>query len=156
MWLGQCTTGSPASISICLISFTLRWCWRLRTCPSALFRVRTDSRAPAKSMGGRDVVKIKPAAYERTVSIRELVLEMYPPTQPNALPKKKKENHPNLFLPPIRTTWSITALLHFHLWVISTQQSTVPAPPPQSCIYSAHVAALFLKPIPVTIGLVIT
>lgn len=76
MWLGQCTTGSPTSISICLMSLTLRWCWRLSACPSAPLSVRTDSSAPASSMGGSEVVKMNPAAYERTVSIRELVLEM--------------------------------------------------------------------------------
>lgn len=138
MWLGQCTTGSPASISICLMSFTLRWCWRLKTWPSALFRVRTDSRAPARSMGGRDVVKIKPAAYERTVSIRALVLEMYPPTQPKALPKKKTNSeiksvsNPSFFLPPIRM-------------VACHALPTISAPPLSSCLYSAHVAALFLN-----------
>lgn len=62
MWLGQWMTGRPASISICLISLTLRWCWRRRARPSLLFRIRTDSRAPASSIGGREVVKMKPAA----------------------------------------------------------------------------------------------
>lgn len=63
-------------MSICRSSLTLRWCWRRSARPSALFRTRTDSRAPASSMGGSDVVKMKPAAYERTVSTRERVLAM--------------------------------------------------------------------------------
>ncbi|TNN45315.1 hypothetical protein EYF80_044500 [Liparis tanakae] len=62
MWLGQWTTGRPASISIRRRSLTLLW-WVLRsTRPSSLFRTLTDSVAPASSMGGREVVKMKPAA----------------------------------------------------------------------------------------------
>lgn len=76
MWLGQCTTGSPESISICRSNLTFRWCLRRSTRPSSPFRMRMDSRAPASSMGGRDVVKINPAAYERTVSTNTLVLAM--------------------------------------------------------------------------------
>ena len=76
MWLGQWTTGRPESISIWRSSLTLRWCPRRSVRPSSLFSVWMDSRAPASSMGGSEVVKMKPAAYERTVSIRALVLAM--------------------------------------------------------------------------------
>lgn len=62
MWLGQCTTGSPESISICLSSLTLRWCLRLSERPSSPLRTWMDCLAPANSIGGREVVKMKPAA----------------------------------------------------------------------------------------------
>lgn len=62
MWLGQWTTGRPESISICRSSLTLLWCFLLSTWPSSLFRILRDSFAPASSMGGREVVKMKPAA----------------------------------------------------------------------------------------------
>lgn len=76
MWLGQWTTGRPESTSICRSSLTLLWCFLLSTWPSSLFRMLMDSFAPASSMGGREVVKMKPAASERTVSTRALVLAM--------------------------------------------------------------------------------
>lgn len=62
MWLGQLTTGRPLSMSSCLMCLTFLW-WALRsTCPSGLLRTRTDSRAPDRIIGGRAVVKMKPAA----------------------------------------------------------------------------------------------
>lgn len=93
MWLGQLSTGRPLSMSSCLMCFTFLW-WALRSaCPSGLFRTRTDSRAPARDIGGRAVVKMKPAAKERTVSTRAALLAMYPPTQPKALPGRATDRH---------------------------------------------------------------
>lgn len=62
MWLGQGMTGKPLSISSWRICLTLRWCARLRACPSSPLSRRTDSRAPESTIGGSEVVKMKPAA----------------------------------------------------------------------------------------------
>lgn len=76
MWLGQLTTGRPLSMSSCLMCLTFLW-WALRSaCPSWLFSTWTDSSDPAKTIGGREVVKMKPAAKERTVSTRAALLAM--------------------------------------------------------------------------------
>lgn len=76
MWLGLFITGRPSSMSMRRSSLTLRWCRSRSERPSSPFSVRTDSWAPASSMGGSEVVKMKPAAYERTVSTSVLVLAM--------------------------------------------------------------------------------
>lgn len=62
MWLWQEVTGRPESISICRSSFTFRWCFRRSARPSSPFSTPMDSLAPANSMGGKDVVKMKPVA----------------------------------------------------------------------------------------------
>ena len=46
----------------------------------------TAAKAPAATEGGRDVVKINPEPYDRTVSTRAAEAAMYPPTLPNAFP----------------------------------------------------------------------
>lgn len=62
MWLGQGITGKPLSISSWRMCLTLRWWARLRAWPSSPLSSRTDSRAPDSTMGGSEVVKMKPAA----------------------------------------------------------------------------------------------
>lgn len=62
MWLGQGITGRPLSISSWRMCLTLRWWARLSAWPSSPLRSRTDSKAPESTMGGSEVVKMKPAA----------------------------------------------------------------------------------------------
>jgi hypothetical protein len=46
-----------------------------------------DVWAPATMLGGSEVVKMNPGAYERTTSMRSAEPAMYPPTMPYALPR---------------------------------------------------------------------
>lgn len=59
---GVDSTGKPAAYNFCRRYWTFFWCFVLSNRPSAEASTPTAARAPAKTMGGNDVVNIKPAA----------------------------------------------------------------------------------------------
>lgn len=70
IWLGVCSTGKPSSINLLRIYRTFSWCLWRNSRPSSDANICTARRAPANTVGGSEVVNIKPAAYDLIMSTR--------------------------------------------------------------------------------------